>query len=55
MEHGTLAANRQVHADASPGQGEEPDMAADTSVLEADPRLAMALLAAHEQERSRLA
>ena len=55
MENGTLAANRQVHADASPGQGEGVDMPADTSALEADPRLAMALLAAHEQERSRLA
>jgi len=55
MDNGTLAANRQVHADASPGQDEGPDMAADMTVLEADPRLAMALLAAHEQERSRLA
>jgi len=55
MENGTLAANRQVHADASPGQDEGSDMAADMTVLEADPRLAMALLAAHEQERSRLA
>jgi two-component system sensor histidine kinase DegS len=55
MENGTLAANRQVHADASPGPDEGPDVADDTSALEADPRLAMALLAAHEQERSRLA
>ena len=55
MENGTLAASRQVQADASPGQDEGPDMAADTTALEADPRLGMALLAAHEQERSRLA
>lgn len=31
------------------------DLAADTNALDADPRLAMALLAAHEDERSRLA
>lgn len=55
MENGTLAASRQVQAGASSGQDEEPDMAADTSALEADPRLTMALLDAHEQERSRLA
>jgi two-component system sensor histidine kinase DegS len=55
MENGTLAANSQVRADASPRHDEGPDLAADPTALEADPRLAMALLAAHEQERSRLA
>lgn len=55
MEKGTVAASRQVQDDASPGQDEGSDMAADTTALEADPRLAMALLAAHEQERLRLA
>jgi two-component system sensor histidine kinase DegS len=55
MEKGTVAASRQVQVDASPGQDEGSDMAADTTALEADPRLAMALLAAHEQERLRLA
>jgi hypothetical protein len=34
---------------------DKPDVAADTSSPEADPRTAMALLAAHEEERSRLA
>lgn len=55
MEKGTVAASRQVQDDASPGQDEGSDMAANTTALEADPRLAMALLAAHEQERLRLA
>ena len=55
MEHGTLAANRQVRANASPTPTSEPDLPVDTTALEADPRVAMALLAAHEQERSRLA
>jgi two-component system sensor histidine kinase DegS len=55
MDNGTLAASRQVHAAAASGQDEGPEMAADPTTLEADPRLAMALLAAHEQERSRLA
>ena len=55
MEHGTLAASRQVQADPSsvPEQGSE--LAADANPLDADPRVAMALLSAHEQERSRLA
>jgi two-component system sensor histidine kinase DegS len=55
MENGTVAAGRQVQADAAPGHDEGSDVAADTTALEADPRLAMALLEAHEQERSRLA
>ena len=59
MEHGTLAASRQVQADPSsvPEQGSEQGsgLAADASPLDADPRVAMALLSAHEQERSRLA
>lgn len=55
MENGTLAANRQVQADASPVPEAESAMAADATPLEADPRVAMALLSAHEQERSRLA
>jgi two-component system sensor histidine kinase DegS len=33
----------------------EPDLPIDPSALEADPSIAMALLSAHEQERSRLA
>ncbi|MEP7361337.1 MAG: histidine kinase [Chloroflexota bacterium] len=55
MEHGTLAADRQVGADASPTPDSEPDLAIDSTLLEADPRIAMALLSAHEEERSRLA
>ena len=55
MENGTLAASRRVHADVSPGPNSEPDLPIDTTPLEADPRLAMALLSAHEEERSRLA
>jgi two-component system sensor histidine kinase DegS len=55
MENGTLAANRRVQADVSPGQEAEPDLASDMTSLEADPRIAMALLTAHEEERSRLA
>jgi two-component system sensor histidine kinase DegS len=55
MENGTLAANRQVQADASPVPEAESGLAADATPPEADPRVAMALLGAHEQERSRLA
>lgn len=55
MDNGTLAASRQVHAAASSGQDDGSEMAADSTDFEADPRFAMALLAAHEQERSRLA
>lgn len=55
MENGPLAANRQVQADASPVSEAESASAADATPLEADPRIAMALLSAHEQERSRLA
>lgn len=55
MENGPLAANRQVQADASPMPEAESALAADANSLEADPRVAMALLSAHEQERSRLA
>ena len=55
MENGTLAANRQVQADASPVPEAESAMAADATPLDADPGVAMALLNAHEQERSRLA
>ena len=55
MENGPLAANRQVQADASPVPEAESALAADATPLEADPRVAMALLSAHEQERSRLA
>jgi two-component system sensor histidine kinase DegS len=55
MEHGTLAADRQVRTDASPTSQSEPDLPIDSTALEADPRIAMALLSAHEQERSRLA
>lgn len=55
MENGTLAANRQVQADASPVPEAESALAADATPLEADPRIAMALLGAQEQERSRLA
>jgi two-component system sensor histidine kinase DegS len=55
MENGTLAANRQVQADASPVPEAESAMAADATPLEADPRVGMALLGAHELERSRLA
>lgn len=55
MENGTLAASRRVPADESPGPNSEPDLPVDMTSLEADPRIAMALLSAHEQERSRLA
>src|SRR5438132_8763656 len=55
MEHGTLAADRQVRADASPMPNSEPNLPIDTAALEADPKIAMALLSAHEEERSRLA
>ena len=58
MENGTLAASRQLGADAPPGPADTPETTADGSSLDpssADPRTAMALLAAHEQERSRLA
>lgn len=55
MENGPLAANRQVQADASPVPEAESALAADANSLEADSRVAMALLSAHEQERSRLA
>ena len=55
MENGTLAANRQVQEAASSGQDEGPEMVADPTAPDADPGFAMALLAAHEQERSRLA
>src|SRR5688500_5230149 len=55
MDNGTLAANRQVQADASPVPEAESAMAADATLLDADPRVAMALLSAQEQERSRLA
>lgn len=50
-----MAANRQVQADASPVPEAESAMAAGATPLDADPRVAMALLSAHEQERSRLA
>jgi two-component system sensor histidine kinase DegS len=55
MENGTLAATRRVQEDVSPGPSSEPDLPVDATSLEADPRIAMALLTAHEQERSRLA
>ncbi len=56
MEHGTLAADRQAHAGASPLPNSEPDLSSDPRLtLEADARIAMALLSAHEEERSRLA
>jgi two-component system sensor histidine kinase DegS len=55
MENGTLAANRRVQGDVSPVPSLEPDLPVDATSLEADPRMAMALLTAHEQERSRLA
>jgi len=55
MENGPGAANSQVQADASPAREAESALAADATPLEADPRVAMALLSAHEQERSRLA
>ncbi len=55
MENGTLAANRRVQADVSPASSLEPDMPVDATSLDADPRIAMALLSAHEQERTRLA
>ena len=55
MENGTLAASRRVQADVSPGPDSEPDLPVDATSLEADPRIAMALLTAHEEERSRLA
>lgn len=54
MENGILAANRQAQADASPVPEAEPALAADGISVD-DPRVAMALLSAHEQERSRLA
>jgi two-component system sensor histidine kinase DegS len=53
MENRTLANSRQVQDDASPGQDEATGMAAGTS--SPDPQTAMALLAAHEEERARLA
>ncbi len=55
MENGPGAANSQVQADASPVTEAESALAADATPLEADPRVAMALLSAHEEERSRLA
>ena len=55
MENGTLAASRRVQADVSPGPNSEPDLPVDATSLEADQSIAMALLSAHEQERSRLA
>jgi two-component system sensor histidine kinase DegS len=55
MENGTLAADRRVQADVSPAPSLEPDLPVDATSLDADPRIAMALLSAHEQERSRLA
>jgi two-component system sensor histidine kinase DegS len=55
MENGTMAASRRVQADVSPGPNSEPDLPVDATSLEADPRIAMALLSAHEEERSRLA
>jgi two-component system sensor histidine kinase DegS len=55
MEHGTLAASRRAQADPSSVPEQGSDMAADANPLDADPRVAMALLGAHEQERSRLA
>lgn len=55
MENGTLAANRRVQADVFPAPTSEPDLPVDASLVDADPRVAMALLSAHEQERSRLA
>lgn len=55
MENGILAANRQVQADASPVPEADSKLAADGISVDGDPRVAMALLSAHEQERSRLA
>jgi two-component system sensor histidine kinase DegS len=55
MENGPGAANSRVQADASPVTEAESALAADATPHEADPRVAMALLSAHEQERSRLA
>jgi two-component system sensor histidine kinase DegS len=55
METGTSAASSQVPADVSPAPDEEPAMMAAARVPNDDPRFAMALLDAHEQERSRLA
>lgn len=55
MEHGTVAASRQGQADPSSVPEQGSDMAADANPIDADPRVAMALLSAHEQERSRLA
>ncbi|HUP83527.1 MAG TPA: sensor histidine kinase [Candidatus Limnocylindria bacterium] len=55
MEHGTVAASRQAQADPSSVPEQGSDMAAETIPVDADPRVAMALLGAHEQERSRLA
>ena len=54
MENGTLAASRQVDLDAPTKPSPTPTVSGGPS-LEADPPVAMALLAAHEQERSRLA
>lgn len=51
MDNGTPGADRQVQADTLSG-AVEPEMAADSV---SDPNTAMALLAAHEQERQRLA
>lgn len=53
MENGTLAGSHQAGADAPPGAADTPEMAPDTNMT--DSATAMALLAAHEQERSRLA
>lgn len=55
MENGTLAADRGVRADVSPAFSSEPDLPADATSLDADPRIALALLNAHEEERLRLA
>lgn len=53
MDNGTLAGSHQAGADAPPGAAATPERAPDTSMT--DSATAMALLAAHEQERSRLA
>ena len=51
MDDGTLAAGSQVRGDADPG-AVDPEMATESA---SDPRMAMALLNAQEQERQRLA
>jgi len=51
MDNGTLAGGSQVRGDADPG-AVDPEMATESTN---DPRLAMALLNAQEQERQRLA